>query len=209
MTTTLYPPSIGTLSGAAELLTADLSLCIMREIPLTQGQVAIVDDEDFAWLTRWNWSAIRPGRSATWYAVRREYDRAIYLTTRNHGAARTVHMHRAIAEHAGIIETGSQFEIDHRDGNGLHNWRSNFRASTRLQNGANMRKRPGTSSRFKGVSFFRRDANWQAYIAPQRQRMHLGYFNSEVDAAMAYDRAALFFFGEFARTNFCYQRLTA
>lgn len=180
----------------------------MREIPLTRGKVAIVDDEDYEWLNQWKWHPNCPGKSATWYAVRREYDRQIYLTSRNHGAGSSVLMHRAVAERSGIITTGSPFEIDHRDGDGLHNWRSNLRPSTRLQNGSNMRKRPGTSSIYKGVHFFRRDGNWQAYIAPRRHRVHLGYFDSEIEAALAYDRAARFFFGEFARTNFCHQTLT-
>lgn len=92
-------------------------------------------------------------------------------------------------------------EVDHRNGNGLDNRRSNLRLATHAQNLANTRPRIGTSSRFKGVSWFRSKRRWEAYICVERQKRRLGYFHDEEAAARAYDAAALEAWGEFALTN--------
>lgn len=93
--------------------------------------------------------------------------------------------------------------VDHADGNGLNNRRTNLRPCTFAQNQANQRKQAGTKSRYKGV---RPPGNgrprWGCEIEHRGQRYYVGTFDTEVEAALAYDRKALELFGEFARLNF-------
>jgi hypothetical protein len=92
-------------------------------------------------------------------------------------------------------------QIDHQDGNGLNNRRSNLRPCTPLQNLQNRLKcsKP-CSSRYKGVRF--RAKRWESSIMAKGVRRHLGRFLSEEQAALAYDAAARELHGEFARLNF-------
>lgn len=92
------------------------------------------------------------------------------------------------------------FLIDHRNGNGLDNRRSNLRVCTPLHNSWNRRRIPNASG-FKGVTKARR-AGWRARIGYKWNLHPLGHYRNEVAAARAYDSAAIFLFGEFARTNF-------
>lgn len=155
----------------------------MREIPLTKGQVAFVDDRDYARIVAvGKWSAAR--RRNTYYAV-------------SEIAGLLVYMHRFIL----TLTPGDGVKSDHRDGNGTNNQRYNLRVTDTLHNSRNSAKRKHTSSIFKGVHLFTRTEKWQAYISPNGKRIHLGYFDNELDAAQAYDVAAREHFGEFARLN--------
>jgi len=158
----------------------------MREIPLTQGKVAIVDDEDFEELSKYKWHASR-GRH-TFYAIR---------TLGKHPHMQTIHMHRE------ILKPPLLLLCDHINHDGLDNRRCNLRICTYSQNLWNQRLQGGTSV-YKGVYFDKRRNKWQAYITPKPkgERQHLGRFAKEIDAALAYDNAAAKFFGEFARLNF-------
>lgn len=163
----------------------------MRAIPLTQGLYAIVDNRDYARLSRFKWRAQRTDRKDRWYAVRR--------TSRKRGPRRHVWMHRVICV--------SRFEIDHINGNGLDNRRRNLRAATPVQNKANTRKHltyrgMPTSSRYKGVSWKKDKSRWKAEIMSKGKATFLGYFSSETAAARAYDAAARKLSGRFARCNF-------
>jgi hypothetical protein len=91
--------------------------------------------------------------------------------------------------------------VDHKDGNGLNNRRSNLRVATSSLNQANSRKRQG-SSQYKGVGWDKEHNKWRARINYQHRRTFLGCFEDETDAAKAYDDAARELFGEFARLNF-------
>jgi len=153
----------------------------MREIPLTQGYIAIVDDEDYARvLTVGSWQADVDPHSV--YAV-----------------CSRIKMHRFIA---GV--TAPSIEVDHRDGNGLNNQKYNLRVCTKRQNAQN-RKAIRGKSQYKGVTWHVARQEWRANIRVNGKQKHLGAFSDERSAALAYDSAARLYFGEFSHCNFsCY-----
>lgn len=162
---------------------------VVKLIPLTQGKFAMVDDEDFDELSKHVWYA-QP-RDHTWYAVR------------NTGVGprrRLLMMHAVIAGYAGTRSTKFSVSADHLDHNGLNNQRANLRLATPRQQAQNRRPLPGGTSRYKGVSKHRR--KWQAEIKDDGRRRCLGQFDSEEDAARAYDAAALTAYGQYAFLNF-------
>lgn len=109
-----------------------------------------------------------------------------------------VSLHRLIM---GVI--GDSVHIDHINGDKLDNRKSNLRLATRSQNLANQRKQNrNTSSQFKGVSFNIEKMKWAAYINCSGKRYRLGYYVSEIMAALSYDRLANILFGEYAKPNF-------
>lgn len=158
----------------------------MKTISLTQGKVAIVDDADYEWLNQWKWST-QQGRH-TFYAVR-----GVWLAKNKWRIER---MHRLILG----LQPDDKRQCDHRDGNGLNNQWSNLRVCTRTQNIRSQKNKVGTS-KYKGVCWDRRDRKWYSQIRVNKKQIYLGLFNSEIDAAQAYDRAASEYFGEFALTN--------
>lgn len=142
---------------------------------------ALVSDEDFEKVNEHNWH-IRP------------HCRTIYAQAVMNG--KIVPMHRFITGVKGI---------DHKDGNGLNNQRCNLRKATNSQNGMNMRKQLGTSSKYKGVHKYCIICNgkkyyyWRARIMCEGDRLDLGNFKTEKEAGQAYNKKAKELFGEFAR----------
>jgi hypothetical protein len=153
----------------------------VKGIQLTRGYVALIDDEDFERVSKHRWRA--HVSLHTVYARR---------NTKKNGY---IWLHRFIL--------GVSQKVDHRDGNGLDNQKSNLRRATSSRNCANARKRPGIS-RFRGVT--RARDKWQAYLTKDNKRIYLGVFKDEVDAATAYNFAAEIYHGEFARFNTCQGR---
>lgn len=154
----------------------------MKEIPLTKGKVALVDDEDFEYLSQWKWIAFL--KKGIYYAQRQQWV---------NGRNAIIPMHRAILNNP-------DSEVDHRDRNGLNNQRANLRLCTRSQNTMNRGKPKHNKSGYKGV----RTVNGyiRAEIGCNGQRYYLGNFPDLVTAAKAYDAKAKELHGEFACLNF-------
>lgn len=157
-----------------------------KEIKLTQGKVALVGDEDYEFLNQWKWFAQSNG-DGNWYAAR---------WGRENGKRKIIRMHNV------ILPTSSGFIPDHKNGNGLDNRQSNLRLCTPTGNMCNSRKIKKGSSWFKGVSWCNRDRVWRAKIGINRKTICLGSFNSEIKAAIAYDKGAREYHGDFASLNF-------
>jgi hypothetical protein len=150
----------------------------MKEIPLTQGKFALVDDADYDWLNQWKWCAWTPD-GKTFYAKRAT-------------KTKTFFMH--------IVVFGVK-GVDHRDSNGLNNQRENLRAANKSQNGCNRGANQGNKSGLKGVSWAKRDKLFRARITLNGKSTQVGTFKNSIDAAKAYDAAAIKLHGEFAKTN--------
>jgi hypothetical protein len=155
----------------------------MPIIPLTRGQVAIVDDEDLDCVSRFSWQAYPKERgNRTYY-----YAKARLLID---GRKRLVSMQRFLMDYPqGLV-------VDHKNHDTLDNRRSNLRVCTRSQNQGNALKRPGT--RFKGVSREHTSKRWKAVIQCENRTYRIGTFEREDEAASAYNKKAIELFGEFA-----------
>lgn len=158
----------------------------MKRIPLSQGKFALVDDEDFEFLSQWKWGLDRSGSG---YASRNAY----LGGGRKNPKRQTIRMHRLIL--------GLPGDVDHIDGDGLNNQKSNLRPCGARQNAQNRRVYSNNSSGYKGVCFNTRDNKYQANIRVDGRLKFLGYFKDAAGAATAYNEAANKYFGEFARPN--------
>jgi hypothetical protein len=157
----------------------------MKEIQLSQGKVAIVDDKDYEYLSKFKWYASY-SRSG-FYAVR---------SNRQGQKPSHILMHRV------ILNAPLDKEGDHINGDTLDNRRCNLRLCSHSQNICNSRKPTDSkTSIYKGVSLPKGYKRWKACIAINGRNKHLGFFSNELDAAKAYNKAAIELFGEFARLN--------
>lgn len=152
-----------------------------RWIALNRG-FALVDAERFEELNAFVWSASgRYGRHAA----------------RGDGSRKTISLHHAVLDIPGHVH------IDHKNRNGLDCRRDNLRVADNSLNHANIDKmRKATTSKYKGVHWRKDRAKWSAEIKIKCRRLKLGCYTDEREAAIAYDRAAVQHFGEFAKTNF-------
>lgn len=155
------------------------------KIPLTQGQVALVDAEDIVWLTQYGW-----------HFAKRNDGKGGYVKCKING--RQEYMHTVVMRRYGRLLEGC--EIDHRNGNGIDNRKRNLRVCQHHQNLANQRRRSDNTSGVKGVHFFQCTRRWQAYITVRGKRKHLGYFSTRTEAKKVREQAAQNEFGEFACT---------
>lgn len=159
----------------------------MKYISLTRGKIAIVDNADYESLAQHKWSALKNGR--TYYAVRANG----ILTPGYH----QIKMHRA------ILNASDGVEIDHINGDGLDNRRSNLRLCAHAENLKGQKLRRDNKTGFKGVWFNKRARGnpYTAYIKIDYKQIHLGCYKTAKIAARIYDLAALKHHGDFALTN--------
>lgn len=161
----------------AKLKLIDIST---RKYPNT---FTMVDDADFDWLNQWKWHKKNDG-----YARR---------STSRKGVVKNFLMHRE------ILQLPSGVFCDHKNGNTLDNRRQNIRPCNHAENMFNKSKPPsGATSKFKGVSWHIRMRHYRARIKKNQIEIHIGCFDSELEAALAYDAKAIEIFGVFARPNF-------
>lgn len=156
----------------------------MKEIKLTQGKVALVDDEDFEYLNQFNWYANKDRN--TWYAVR-------FTKKKGHG--------KRIAMHRVILNTPDGLTVDHKDHDGLNNQKYNLRNATYRQNQMNKTPSKTGTSKYLGVSISN-GKQIMAQITINKEKVYLGTFKTEELAAIAYDNAAMEYCKEFANLNF-------
>lgn len=164
----------------------------MKKIPLTQGQFAIVDDEDYPELIKHKWTAQKS--PTTFYARRVIRIKKADLS----GDSETI----CISMARQIMNPPDGFIVDHIDHNGLNCRKKNLRNCTKAQNSQNQKKRTGCSSKYKGVNFVKKANRYYTHIGMNGKYKHLGSYENETDAAKAYDIAARQLFGEFALCNF-------
>ena len=157
-----------------------------RRIYLGEGKWTILDRGDYYRLRHYKWIVYGTGHNL--YAVRYKFV----------GPKRTwkFSMHRE------IMNANDGRFVDHRNCDSLDNRRANLRFATRSENMRNRRKKRNASSQFVGVHFYKPQGNWSCSILHNGKRIWLGRFDTEIEAAKAYDEAAKKLFGEFARLNF-------
>lgn len=161
----------------------------MREVPLCHNHAVFVDDDDYKEVLKYSWYILK---SPTGDSVVRSVKTMNGMTLQR------------LSQFVLGVAPGEAMgrQIDHKNGNIFDNRKENLRFCNHSQNQMNSKKHVGTSSKYKGVHYFKRARRWQAYIMKDYKRKHLGYFSDETVAAKAYDNAAKELFGDFARLNF-------
>ena len=152
----------------------------MKILKLTRGKQTILDDQDYAWVKKFKWYAYKSKNN--------------YYAWRLSG----VQLHREIL---GLKNKDGKI-VDHKNGNGLDNRRENLRVCTVAENCRNARTHTKLkSNKFKGVSWSPGHKKWVTKIIINYKQKHLGYFDNEELAAEAYNKAAINYFGKFAKIN--------
>ena len=155
----------------------------MKEIILTKGKVAFVDDEDYDLVKDYKWRAKESSHTRCFYAIA-----TIPIKDRP-----LIQMHRLI-----LGLTDPNIQVDHINGDGLDNRRYNLRACTASENRCNRGKSKNNTSGYKGVCFHKASKRWRAKIRLKNKFTYLGDFHTPEEAYAAYCKAALELHGEFA-----------
>jgi len=152
----------------------------MQFIPLTQGRFAIVDDDDYEFVSQWKWCGHKIGR--TFYADRTSGHQLVY-------------MHVEILKHYRDWIPGRM--VDHRNMCGLDNRKENLRVATKGQNSQNRGPTRRNKTGIVGVSWDKRDSKWYACIMVNGSTINLGFFPDIQDAIAAREQAEVKYFGDF------------
>jgi hypothetical protein len=177
-----------------------LEYFLVKKITLTQGKFALIDDEDFERVNQYKWYVNGNRASRT---IQIGYKDPTKPKNSSNQKKTHIMMHRF------ILNVSKNQEIDHKDGNGFNNQKSNLRACTSSQNKFNRKKR--VSSIYKGIEYvlsykhgkkYAREKPWMARTQMNGKRFFIGYYHTPIEAAKAYDLKARELFGEFAKTNF-------
>lgn len=151
----------------------------MKEIPLSRGRVALIDDGDFEDVAQFKWFITVAG----------------YAARNLRGTRGVEYMHRR------IMQTPRGFETDHINQDKVDNQRHNLRIVTNIENQACKRVQNNNNSGYRGVSRNKKVSTWQAYIKVAGKGKYLGSFKTPAEAALAYNAAARLHFGNFAYIN--------
>lgn len=154
----------------------------MKQLKLTTGQITYVDDDVYEEVSKFNWR----------------------LDPTNKHVVRTIgpkNKRRSLRLHRFVIKAQTGQLVDHIDGNTLNNTRDNLRFADKSTNGMNRDKQINNTSGYKGVTFHKQMNKWHAQLCCKGKQYSLGLFELAIDAAKAYNEAALLHFGEFARLN--------
>ena len=145
---------------------------------------AKVDDGDYEFLNQWRWSVKIRGHSIY-----------VHRTDISDGCRRHIYMHLL------ILSAPTEMDVDHKDGDGLNNQRSNIRLCTHTQNMGNRKRQKSATSKYKGLHLSKNKKKWIADIRVDGRTQHIGAFKTEENAAIAYNIYAEKYHGEFARYN--------
>jgi hypothetical protein len=157
-----------------------------KEIILTNGGVALVDDEDYEKVSKYTWHLRKDG-----YAGSTQYCGG----GRNGAKYKTIRMHRL------ILDAKDGEIIDHINGNRLDNRKCNLIIVTRTENTYNKKLDKRNTSGYRGVTWRKDLSKWKATIQKDGKLIHLGYFDDKHEAARAYNKKAMELYGEYARLN--------
>ena len=147
------------------------------KIPLTQGKFSIIDWEDYKRISKYKWYAAKSGKN---FYGQREYKN------------KPIKLHRFI-----MNVTDSNKVIDHINHDTLDNRKSNLRICTQAENSRNTLKSNSNTSGFKGVVFNKSNGKYRSRITFNRKLIHLGYYNSSLEAHKVYCQKAKELYGEF------------
>src|SRR6266436_3752554 len=153
----------------------------MKYILLTQNRKTLIDDEDFEWLNQYKWSV-----NSSNYPSRYGYinGKRVFITI-----------------HRFIMNPPVRMQVDHINGNRFDNRKENLRICTRSQNCTNRKSWKPNISGYRGVTFHKTTKKWRATIKIKQQKITLGLFFNKEQAALAYNQAAIAYFGEYAVLN--------
>lgn len=154
-------------------------------ISLTQGYEAVIDVADVSIVEDRNWCF--DNKKTSGYAVS--------TVCKKDGKSTTLLLHRL------LMNPSFNLVVDHIDGNGLNNRRSNLRICSTAENSRNQRIKLKNTSGFKGVSWHKRTQKWQSHIRRDGKGYNLGHFNTPEDAYAAYCQSSDKLHGEFGRVS--------
>jgi hypothetical protein len=163
----------------------------MKQIPLSQGKFALVDDEDYDYLIQWKWYFAKKSKKESGYARRKKYI----------GEVNGQKKWKAIWMHKEILHVGLNQKVDHIDEDKLNNQKYNLRSCTNAENSRNRGKNSANKSGYKGVCWYGKTNRWLVQIGVDFKIIRLGYFKDKDEAARAYNAAAVKYHGEFAKLN--------